>query len=177
MGRQEGLGLRLYRASGRSVAERLGVETIDLYLSHWPTIRFARRRSAPIGADRQGQDSLVRRVEFSARNSRRRSKPRARKTCRATRSCSQSTISTTAAPSRAACATSASPRRSASSPITASQRVPRRQVPHARRSRPEPARRGVRGYLNPRGLRIVDALAAVRFRAMAPSRPKWRSRG
>ena len=43
--------------------------------------------------------------------------------------------------------------------------------------RQEPARRGMKKYLNPRGLRILAALDAGRERDCARRRRRWRWRG
>ena len=63
---KKGLIARYIEEAVEASLKRLQIETIDLYLSHWPdrddAIRGdARRLSA---ADRQGQDPLVRRLEL-----------------------------------------------------------------------------------------------------------------
>ena len=166
---QEGPVGALYRGGGRSVAEAARqIETIDLYLSHWPD--DATPHAETLGAYQRliakgkirccGASNFTAAQLAAALAASQRARPAA---LRGPAARIQSLRSQRRSKGR--CAISASPRRSASSPITAS---PKDSWPASTARRPISARAraaaACSGYLNPRGLRILDALAAVAAR-------------
>ena len=160
---KKGLKAKYIEEAAEASLRRLQVETIDLYLSHWPDPEAPHEET--LGAYAKliaaGKIRWCGASNYNAERCAPRSTPRRREAYRATRCCSPSTISTIVVPTTGRCAISASRGDRRHHLFQPRQRVPDRQISQRGRSRAEPPRGAVEAYLNPRGSRILAALDEI----------------